>query len=95
MEEKVKKRYPGIRPFQDTEIDQAVFKGRPDEIQQLLHLILAEKLVVLFAKSGVGKSLGGTTVSRGAISFSLPLSNNATPGQVEMSSLFLKAQSNS
>ena len=50
------KRYPGTRPFRDDKFDRMLFKGRSKEIQQLLHLILAENLVVLFAKSGVGKS---------------------------------------
>ena len=56
MAEKEHKRYPGTRPFRDDKFDRMLFKGRSKEIQQLLHLILAENLVVLFAKSGVGKS---------------------------------------
>ncbi len=49
-------RYPGSRPFQDTELDRLLFNGREDEKQKLLHLILSEKLVVLFSKSGMGKT---------------------------------------
>jgi len=49
-------RYPGSRPFQDTDLDQRLFFGRDDEKQALLHLVLAEDLVVLFAKSGIGKT---------------------------------------
>ncbi|MBX2989730.1 MAG: TonB family protein [Bacteroidetes bacterium] len=49
-------RYPGTRPFQDTERDRLLFKGREDDVQRFLHLVLAERLVVLFSKSGAGKS---------------------------------------
>lgn len=49
-------RYPGSRPFQDTNYDRRLFFGRDDEKQALLHLVLAENLVVLFAKSGLGKT---------------------------------------
>ncbi len=49
-------RYPGSRPFQDDQLDRKLFKGREDEKRKLLHLILSEKLVVFYAKSGVGKT---------------------------------------
>lgn len=49
-------RYPGSRPFHDTELDRKLFWGRARESHALLHLVLAEKLVVLFARSGMGKS---------------------------------------
>jgi hypothetical protein len=49
-------RYPGSRPFQDTDYDRRLFFGRDEEKQSLLHLVLAENLVVLFAKSGMGKT---------------------------------------
>lgn len=49
-------RYPGSRSFQDTDLDRKLFFGRDAEKDELLHLILAEKLVVLFAKSGMGKT---------------------------------------
>jgi hypothetical protein len=49
-------RYPGSRPFYDTDIDRRLFFGRDHEIQSLLHKVLADKLVVLYAKSGLGKT---------------------------------------
>jgi hypothetical protein len=49
-------RYKGTAPFQDDPIDRRVFFGRETESRSLLHLVLAEPLVVLFAKSGLGKS---------------------------------------
>ncbi len=56
MAEPMHHRYPGTRPFQDTELDRLLFKGRGDDVQRFLHLVLAERLVVLFSKSGIGKS---------------------------------------
>ncbi|MEM7186277.1 MAG: DUF642 domain-containing protein [Bacteroidota bacterium] len=50
------KRYPGARPFKDTLLDRMLFFGRTEEKKKLLHLILSHNMVVLFAKSGVGKS---------------------------------------
>lgn len=47
-------RYPGIQPF--TEQQKDLFFGRDDDREQLLSLILLEKLTVLFGKSGYGKS---------------------------------------
>ena len=49
-------RYPGSRPFKDTEMDRSLFFGREKEVQSLLHLILSERIIVLFAKSGLGKT---------------------------------------
>lgn len=49
-------RYPGSRPFQDTDLDRRLFFGREHETQLLLHTVLAERLTVLFAKSGMGKT---------------------------------------
>ena len=49
-------RYPGPRPFQDTRVDRLLFFGRDHEKQSLLHMVLAERLVVLYAKSGIGKT---------------------------------------
>ena len=54
MSAQLNMRYPGIRPFRDNE--RMLFFGRDDDTQRLLHLVLSERLVVLFAKSGVGKS---------------------------------------
>jgi hypothetical protein len=47
-------RYPGIKPFETNEAH--LFFGRKRDIQDLYDLITVEKLVVLFAKSGYGKS---------------------------------------
>jgi hypothetical protein len=48
------KRYPGVKPFETTE--RALFFGRDKDIEDLLDLVWLEKLVVLFGKSGYGKS---------------------------------------
>lgn len=47
-------RYMGVKPFEAT--DRAIFFGRDEDIEGLFNLILSEKLVVLFGKSGYGKS---------------------------------------
>jgi hypothetical protein len=47
-------RYPGIRPFVKGE--EKLFFGRRQETADLLSLVKTRKLVVLFAKSGIGKS---------------------------------------
>jgi len=47
-------RYPGTRPF--TEGDRHLFFGRNDDIERLHRQIMVEKLIVLFGKSGLGKS---------------------------------------
>ncbi len=48
------RRYPGLRPFERSQ--SAVFHGRQGDITRLSNLILRERLVVLFAKSGMGKT---------------------------------------
>ncbi|TNE57416.1 MAG: ATP-binding protein [Bacteroidetes bacterium] len=48
------KRYPGLNPF--TRDQSAVFYGRGEDVQRLTNLVLRERLVVLFAKSGIGKT---------------------------------------
>jgi hypothetical protein len=48
------KRYPGVKPFETAE--RGLFFGRDRDIEDLLDLIWLEKLVVLFGKSGYGKS---------------------------------------
>ncbi len=48
------KRYPGIRPFRTDE--QALFFGRDADIERLHRLIDLEQLVILYGKSGYGKS---------------------------------------
>lgn len=47
-------RYMGVKPFEAT--DRTTFFGRDHDIEGLFNLILSEKLVVLFGKSGYGKS---------------------------------------
>ncbi len=56
LPEQTGRRYKGTTPFQDQEIDRKTFFGRAREGRSLLSLVLAEKLVVLFAKSGMGKT---------------------------------------
>ncbi len=47
-------RYPGTRPFQEDDRD--LFFGRNKDIEKLTELIVLEKMVLLFSKSGYGKS---------------------------------------
>lgn len=47
-------RYPGARPF--TENDRKLFFGRDRDIELLTERVALEKLVVLFGKSGYGKT---------------------------------------
>ena len=49
-------RYPGAQPFTDDPLSRAVFFGREPESRALSDLILANRLVVVYAKSGVGKT---------------------------------------
>lgn len=48
------KRYPGIRPFRTDE--KGLFFGRDTDIERLYRLIDLEQLVILYGKSGYGKS---------------------------------------
>jgi len=48
------KRYPGIRPF--TTEDQHLFKGREKESRELFQLVVLNDIVILFGKSGIGKT---------------------------------------
>lgn len=50
----VQRRYPGVRPFEANERE--LFFGREREVQDLDVLITLQKIVVLFGKSGYGKS---------------------------------------
>ena len=52
--ELTKSRYPGIRAFEKRE--QKVFYGREVETKKLFSMVKAKPLVVLFSKSGLGKS---------------------------------------
>jgi hypothetical protein len=47
-------RYLGVQPFKTS--DKHIFFGRDEDIDNLLDLIMLEKLIVLFGKSGYGKS---------------------------------------
>ena len=49
-------RYPGARPFLDTATDRWLFHGRDREIDDLFYQVLSADLLVLFGKSGLGKS---------------------------------------
>jgi hypothetical protein len=50
------RRYPGVQPFGDDDTQRELFRGRDAEKYELLQLVLAERLVLLFARSGIGKS---------------------------------------
>lgn len=50
----LRRRYPGVSPFETHQADQ--YFGRTRDVQDLYDLILLEKMVVLFGKSGYGKS---------------------------------------
>lgn len=47
-------RYPGVKPFEESEKE--LFFGRDSDISALFDMIHSENLVVLFGKSGYGKS---------------------------------------
>jgi hypothetical protein len=49
-------RYPGAQPFSDDEISRKTFFGRERESADLANKILANRLVVVYAKSGLGKT---------------------------------------
>lgn len=49
-------RYPGAQPFADDELSRLVFRGRDRDAEMLLDLVLAHRLVVVYAKSGLGKT---------------------------------------
>ncbi len=50
----LRRRYPGVQPFKAEQKD--LFFGRDTDIAEMLRLIGQEKLLVLFGKSGYGKS---------------------------------------
>ena len=50
------RRYPGVRSFEDEPSERRLFQGRDAETYDLLQLVRAERLVILFARSGIGKS---------------------------------------
>lgn len=49
-------RYPGTRPFSDSEEDRRLFFGRSEETEQLFLRVLSVPLLVLFGRSGLGKT---------------------------------------
>jgi len=49
-------RYPGAQPFSDDEISRETFFGREHESAHIANNILANRLVVVYAKSGLGKT---------------------------------------
>lgn len=49
-----KYRYPGLQPFSTA--DRLIFFGREGEIEHLVKMINIEKMLVLYGKSGLGKS---------------------------------------
>ena len=50
----MKDRYPGTHPFSGEE--QKIFFGRDEDIENFSQLVLLERQIVLFGKSGLGKS---------------------------------------
>jgi hypothetical protein len=50
----MKERYPGVRPFSTDQKD--LFFGRDKDIEQLYHLVQLEKQVLVYSKSGLGKT---------------------------------------
>jgi hypothetical protein len=46
--------WPGLTAF--SEADRAFFHGRDEETEELLNLVLRERLTLLFGKSGIGKT---------------------------------------
>lgn len=50
----MKNRYPGAQPFATDQ--KPIFFGREQELGELRRFVHAEQLVVLFSKSGLGKS---------------------------------------
>jgi tetratricopeptide (TPR) repeat protein len=49
-------RYPGSLPFQDGDLDRRLFFGREKEAELLFYKILVDELVVLYSRSGLGKT---------------------------------------
>lgn len=56
MDNNTGKRYRGAQPFSDDELSQRTFFGREEAAESLTNQVLANRLVVVYAKSGVGKS---------------------------------------
>lgn len=50
------RRYPGAPPFGEDELSRKLFYGRRREARELADIVLAQRLVVVYARSGMGKS---------------------------------------
>jgi hypothetical protein len=50
------RRYPGAPPFGGVELSRKLFHGRSREARELADLVLGQRLVVVYARSGMGKS---------------------------------------
>lgn len=48
--------YPGLESFRDDDVSRKLYAGRDAEKNALLDLVVGEPLVVLFSRSGLGKS---------------------------------------
>ena len=55
MDTGARNRYPGAHPFEDNDLSRKLFRGREHETS-LTRQILANRLVVLYARSGLGKT---------------------------------------
>src|SRR5262245_48649304 len=49
-------RYPGAQPFLDDEVSRRMFFGRRREQEALANQVIAQRLVVVYARSGFGKT---------------------------------------
>jgi hypothetical protein len=49
-------RYPGAQPFSDDDFSRKVFFGRESAAQVLTDKILANRMVIVYARSGLGKT---------------------------------------
>lgn len=84
-------RYPGTRSFEDSDIDRSLFFGRDKETQLLLHETLISNLVVMYGKSGLGKTslinagLNQALRDRGFIPFKIRFN---TPGIDPLQAVF-------
>ena len=56
MSQDVRSRYPGAQPFADDDLSRRLFFGRARESALLANQILAHRLVVVYGRSGLGKS---------------------------------------
>jgi len=50
------RRYPGPHAFEDNPIHPHLFYGRAQEIKELSSLVQARRTLVLFGRSGLGKT---------------------------------------